>query len=211
MTGPGKHPILAKAAGIAVGSVAMFYLGNRMGGYFSGAWARSGSHLVGFADALNGFLPSLAADPLMLYLNAPGIVGGIAGAALILCVAFLTSGLGGGFYASGEEHGTARVEGPKTLAPYADKDGAKVMDGITYDNNMILSAHVRKRFDGRAPKREFDKASNVFVASESGGGKTREYVIPNIMQLFGSLVIADTKGGLYKMFAGFLQRLKNAE
>ena len=28
MTGPGKHPILAKAAGIAVGSVAMFYLGN---------------------------------------------------------------------------------------------------------------------------------------------------------------------------------------
>ena len=206
MTGPGKHPILAKAAGIAVGSVAMFYLGNRLGGYFSGAWARSGSHLVGFADALNGFLPSLAADPLMLYLNAAGIAGGVAGAALILCVAFLASGLGGGFYAAGEEHGTARVEGPKTLAPYADKDGAKVVNGITYDNNMILSAHVRKRFDGRAPKREFDKASNVFVASESGGGKTREYVIPNIMQLFGSLVIADTKGGLYKMFAGFLQR-----
>lgn len=47
--------------------------------------------------------------------------------------------------------------------------------------------------------------NNVLVVGGSGCGKTRNIVIPNIMQAVGSYLISDPKGDLYKKFGGYLR------
>lgn len=48
--------------------------------------------------------------------------------------------------------------------------------------------------------------NNDLVIGPSGAGKTRGYVMPNIMQCNESMVIADTKGSLHGEFAPLLRR-----
>ena len=40
--------------------------------------------------------------------------------------------------------------------------------------------------------------NNDLLIGPSGGGKTRGYVIPNILHAQDSLIVADTKGNLYR-------------
>lgn len=47
--------------------------------------------------------------------------------------------------------------------------------------------------------------NNVLVVGGSGCGKTRNIVIPNILQAVGSYLISDPKGDLYKKFGGYLR------
>ena len=48
--------------------------------------------------------------------------------------------------------------------------------------------------------------NNDLIIGSSGSGKTGGYVIPNIQNISGSLVVTDTKGRLSKMFTEALQR-----
>ena len=48
--------------------------------------------------------------------------------------------------------------------------------------------------------------NNDIIVGTSGSYKTRSYVIPNILQCSESMIIADTKGHLRKMLAGFLEK-----
>ena len=48
--------------------------------------------------------------------------------------------------------------------------------------------------------------NNDIIVGTSGSYKTRGYVIPNILQCSESMIIADTKGHLRKMLAGFLKK-----
>lgn len=47
--------------------------------------------------------------------------------------------------------------------------------------------------------------NNDLLVGPSGGGKTRGYVIPNILHAQNSLIVADTKGNLYRLYGGYLQ------
>ena len=47
--------------------------------------------------------------------------------------------------------------------------------------------------------------NNDLIIGPSGAGKTRGYVIPNILQANESMIIADTKGDLAKAFRGYLE------
>ena len=47
--------------------------------------------------------------------------------------------------------------------------------------------------------------NNDLIIGPSGAGKTRGYVIPNILQAEGSLVITDTKGNLCRQFQPYLE------
>lgn len=47
--------------------------------------------------------------------------------------------------------------------------------------------------------------NNVMVVGASGAGKTRYIVKPNLLQAWGSYVISDPKGSLYKEMAPYLQ------
>lgn len=46
--------------------------------------------------------------------------------------------------------------------------------------------------------------NNDLVIGPSGAGKTRGYVMPNILQKSESMVIADTKGDLFYRYAPYL-------
>lgn len=47
--------------------------------------------------------------------------------------------------------------------------------------------------------------NNDIIVGPSGAGKTRGYVIPNILQANESMIIADTKGDLANAFSGYLK------
>lgn len=47
--------------------------------------------------------------------------------------------------------------------------------------------------------------NNDLIIGPSGAGKTRGYVIPNILQAEGSLVVTDTKGNLCQQFQPYLE------
>ena len=47
--------------------------------------------------------------------------------------------------------------------------------------------------------------NNDIIIGTSGCGKTGGYVIPNIQNLTGSLIVSDTKGQLYRMFKDELE------
>ena len=47
--------------------------------------------------------------------------------------------------------------------------------------------------------------NNDLIIGSSGSGKTGGYVIPNIQNISGSLIVTDTKGRLSKMFTGTLK------
>lgn len=48
--------------------------------------------------------------------------------------------------------------------------------------------------------------NNILVVGSSGGGKTRHVVMPNLLQLYGSYVISDPKGSLYREFAPYFRQ-----
>ena len=48
--------------------------------------------------------------------------------------------------------------------------------------------------------------NNDLLIGPSGGGKTRGYVIPNILHAQDSLIVADTKGNLCRLYGGYLEK-----
>ena len=49
--------------------------------------------------------------------------------------------------------------------------------------------------------------NNDLLIGPSGGGKTRGYVIPNILHAQDSLIVTDTKGNLYRLYGDYLKGL----
>lgn len=47
--------------------------------------------------------------------------------------------------------------------------------------------------------------NNDLIIGPSGAGKTTGYVIPNLLNTYGSMLVADTKGNLYKRYSGYLK------
>jgi type IV secretion system protein VirD4 len=50
--------------------------------------------------------------------------------------------------------------------------------------------------------------NNVIVCGTSGSLKTRNFIIPNLLEGVGSYIITDPKGNLYNKYAGYLQKGK---
>lgn len=93
---------------------------------------------------------------------------------------------------TGEEYGSARWGDAAALnRKYRDKN-----------NNIILSQHISMGLDGRRHKRNL----NVIVVGGSGAGKTRGYVLPNIMECNCSYIIADPKGEILRKTGGLLEK-----
>ena len=93
----------------------------------------------------------------------------------------------------GEEHGSAKWgDAAYVNSRYAAKP---------YENNKLLTRHVRIGLDGKAHMRNL----NVLVIGGSGSGKTRFYCKPNILQANTSFVILDPKGEQLKACGGMLE------
>lgn len=97
-------------------------------------------------------------------------------------------------YRRQEEHGSARWGNAGSIKrKYAEK---------TYSDNVLLTQHVRIGRDSRKHMRNL----NVLVIGGSGAGKTRFYVLPNLMQANCSFVILDPKGEILRNAGGLLEK-----
>ncbi|MDR2940499.1 MAG: type IV secretory system conjugative DNA transfer family protein [Clostridiales bacterium] len=92
----------------------------------------------------------------------------------------------------GVEHGSARWGKLSEVRHFSDRGSQK---------NIILSKNIRMSIDGRKTKRN----NNIVVFGGSGTGKTRSFIMPNILQGHSSFVITDPKGSLTKSIAGKLK------
>ena len=83
------------------------------------------------------------------------------------------------------EYGSARWGTPEDIRPFIDKD---------FQKNIILTQTERLTMASRVPNPAYARNKNVLVIGGSGSGKTRFFVIPNILQLHSSYVVTDPKG-----------------
>lgn len=145
--------------------------------------------------------PGAAADPWQALLGLPGYIaaGNILStqpialsigfsAACLVWVAWAKFREREGKYRRGEEHGSARWAKKEEMAVFSDKK-----DG---DNNIILTKSARMRFVDTVHDRLHERNNNVLVVGGSGSGKTRSYVVPNILQMNANYVCTDPKGTL---------------
>lgn len=91
----------------------------------------------------------------------------------------------------GEEHGSGRFAEPRELAILSELHNPDPkFNTIPLSENVALACS-RDQFDKRV-----DRNMNVFILGGPGSGKTRGYVKPNMMQLYGDFVVTDPKGDL---------------
>lgn len=79
-----------------------------------------------------------------------------------------------GNYRNGEEHGSARWG---TI-----KEGRKFLDEKHEDNNIVFTEHLGMALSRENFDIEYDRNKSVLVVGGSGSGKSRYYVLPNLMQ-----------------------------
>lgn len=98
----------------------------------------------------------------------------------------------------GEEHGTAKWGSVKVINKHYQT--AKDDRYILFTQNMRMSM-ANHKLPGL-----YKRNHNVLVVGGSGAGKTRYYVMPNVMQADCSYIIADPKGELLRNTGGLLQQ-----
>ena len=125
--------------------------------------------------ALDNPMPSLHAFDLM--------IGLICGAALKLAV--YLKGKNAKKYRNGVEYGSARWGGADDIAPFIDDDPR---------NNVILTKTERLTMSNRPKDPKYGRNKNVLVIGGSGSGKTRFFLLPNLLQMHSSYVVTDPKG-----------------
>lgn len=97
-------------------------------------------------------------------------------------------------YRRGEEHGSAKWGDVKRLRKkYEDKG---------YSHNLLMTQNFRIGLDTYRHRR----CLNVLVVGGSGAGKSRGYVLPNIMQCNCSMIITDPKAELLRKTGGLLKK-----
>ncbi len=94
----------------------------------------------------------------------------------------------------GEEHGSAYWGNARQIcAKFRQKPVSQ---------NLLLTKNFAIGLDGHRHKRNL----NVLVIGGSGAGKTRGYVVPNVLQCNTSLIITDPKGEVLRKTGGFLKQ-----
>ncbi len=126
--------------------------------------------------ALANFMPSLNPFDLMV-----GIICGV-----LLKVIVYIKGKNAKKYRHGAEYGTARWGKAQDIEPFMAPN---------YKDNIILTQTERLMMNSRPKSPKFARNKNVLVVGGSGSGKTRFFLIPNLLQMHSSYVVTDPKGG----------------
>lgn len=103
---------------------------------------------------------------------------------------------------TGEEYGSAKWGKAQTV----NKHYQTAKD----DRYMIFTQNVRMSMNSSKLKPMYKRNHNVMVVGGSGSGKTRYYVLPNLLQADCSYICSDPKGELLRNAGGVL-RSKNFE
>lgn len=165
-----------KIIAMLLAATAVGWLGNRASEFVRGLIAQRRTS----DDYLGEFTDYLKADPLTFSAHETDLITAAACAGLVVLVVLYN-------LASkkptrpGEEQGSAGWATPKSLAKYAGKDRSQ---------RIQFAQHAAMSLDGRKTQRN----NNTLVIGGSGAGKTRSYVMPNLMALDCSTATTDPKG-----------------
>ena len=133
----------------------------------------------------------------ILSLNRTDIIAGILTAVVIRLLLYMKM-MDAKNYRQGEEYGSASFGNEKDIEPFIDHDNPY--------NNLLLSDMVRLSMNPRMKDPTTNRNKNVLIVGGSGSGKTRGHVKPNLMQMFGSYIVTDPKGGVIYETGKLLKR-----
>lgn len=165
---------------IIIAALLCFYVGNRCGELYStSASPQIIDKLIDVVDRIDGIVST---DNIHLSLRMNDLLCGLAFSfAFGLAVLYYATSRHNFRY--GEEHGSAKWASPSDM----QKNN---LVAKKYNENMILTQTECMSLDTR----QTHKNDNVLIIGGAGTGKTRGYVKPNLMQMYGSYVITDPKG-----------------
>ncbi len=98
-------------------------------------------------------------------------------------------------YRYNEEYGSAKWASPKEIS--------SIIQSPHEDKNLILTKNLRLGTDNVY---QHNLALNICLLGSPGSGKSRYYIMPNIMQMLGSYIILDPSGELLANTGGLLER-----
>ena len=105
--------------------------------------------------------------------------------AVLLRIAVSIKGKNAKKFRKNMEYGTARWGNHEDIAPFMDPNPR---------NNVVLTATEGLMMSNRPKNPKDARNKNVLVIGGSGSGKTRFFVLPNLMQCHSSYVVTDPKG-----------------
>jgi len=121
-------------------------------------------------------------------LKSPRVLVGIIGFAILMLILFIWDKRENKKkYRHRVEFGSARWGTRKDIEPYIDP---------VFEKNVILSESEMLTMNSRPSNPKYARNKNVLVIGGSGSGKTRFFIIPNLLQMHSSYVVTDPKGQL---------------
>ncbi|MBR5649239.1 VirD4-like conjugal transfer protein, CD1115 family [Pseudobutyrivibrio sp.] len=138
---------------------------------------------VNEVSALAETLPIAFAN-LMPSLNSFDLMVGIFCGVLLKVVVYI-KGKNAKKYRHGAEYGTARWGNAQDIEPFVAPN---------FKDNIILTQTERLMMNSRPKKWKYARNKNVLITGGSGSGKTRFFLIPNLLQMHSSYVVTDPKG-----------------
>ena len=138
---------------------------------------------VNEVSALAQTLPIAFAN-LMPSLNPFDLMVGIFCGVLLKVVVYI-KGKNAKKYRHGAEYGTARWGNAQDIEPFMAPN---------FKDNIILTQTERLMMNSRPKKWKYARNKNVLITGGSGSGKTRFFLIPNLLQMHSSYVVTDPKG-----------------
>ena len=127
---------------------------------------------------------SAAFSDILVSFNGTDLLIGLAGAAAML-VAVMIKRSNSKKYRQGIEYGSARWGTPSDIKPFINK---------SFLQNVLFTRTERLTMEARPKNPKYARNKNVLVIGGSGSGKTRFFVLPNLLQMHSSYVVTDPKG-----------------
>ena len=175
---------------------------------------------VDFGAVLRGTTRRVEDAPFAFEVNehSPGFAAAAAGAVFLIVIYALASR---GKYIRGKEYGTASWGSASEIKGLFADNIARGL--IRKERLRVFSRPSARRAKIRAIRKKYRDADMILTATErtsiynfqinnntliiggSGSGKTRSYVMPNILQAHSSYVITDPKGEILEKSGKFLE------
>nr|WP_313568252.1 type IV secretory system conjugative DNA transfer family protein [Acetoanaerobium noterae] len=172
------HADMKKAISSSIPYLLIFFISNKIS-YLSRVNGK------GIFDAILNFQDAFTS--LLLSFNSKDLLNGILATGVFFMIIYLRK-LDKKKFRKGQEYGSARWGTKKEIIPYIDLIPRKNII-LTETEKLTLSPYA-------VPNQPHHTArnKNILVVGDSGSGKTRFFVKPNIMQMHSSYVVTDPKG-----------------
>jgi len=187
--------------------------------------ATTGKAVFNGKEFINVFLNRLSNTPADIRYTGITTIKFLAGGIvfLLFCWAYMTTTRKK--LIPGKEFGTAQWAKPGSLNYLAAANQVKIrIRDIRRKSRLSMAAKKKKILAAKKKYSDSDILltktekvcmynreinNNVLIIGGSGSGKTRSYVLPNILQAHGSYVITDPKGEIFHKAAYFLETVKH--